>query len=53
MDFEQEFELEHLLFKQRRCRSCGVVKDLVTDFIELERVEQRHRTMHMSAKNVL
>lgn len=32
MDFEQEFELEHLLFKQRRCRSCGVVKDLVTDF---------------------
>ena len=32
MDFEEEFELEHLLFQQRRCRSCNKVKDLVTDF---------------------
>ena len=32
MDFEEEFELEHLLFQQRKCRSCGEVKDLVTDF---------------------
>jgi hypothetical protein len=32
MDFEEEFELEHLLFQQRRCRSCNKAKDLVTDF---------------------
>jgi hypothetical protein len=32
MDFEEEFELEHLLFTQRKCRSCGAIKDLVTDF---------------------
>lgn len=32
MNFEEEFELEHLLFQQRRCRSCNKVKDLVTDF---------------------
>tara|TARA_B100000073_G_scaffold163116_1_gene134971 strand:+ start:211 stop:432 length:222 start_codon:yes stop_codon:yes gene_type:complete len=32
MDFEEEFELEHLLFTQRRCRSCGKIKELVSDF---------------------
>ena len=32
MNFDEEFELEHLLFKERKCRSCGIVKDLVTDF---------------------
>lgn len=32
MDIEEEFELEHLLFKERKCRSCGKVKDLLTDF---------------------
>lgn len=32
MDFEEEFELEHLLWKERKCRSCGEVKDLLTDF---------------------
>ena len=32
MDLEKEFDLEHLLFKQRRCKSCGKTKDLITDF---------------------
>ena len=32
MDIEDEFCLEHLLFKERKCRVCGVTKDLMTDF---------------------
>ena len=32
MDLEQQFDLEHLLFKQRKCRICGRTKDLMTDF---------------------
>ena len=32
MDIEDQFSLEHLLFKERRCRTCGVTKDLISDF---------------------
>jgi len=32
MDIEDQFSLEHLLFKERKCRSCDVIKDLMTDF---------------------
>ena len=32
MDIEDEFSLNHLLFKERQCRVCQKVKDLLTDF---------------------
>ena len=32
MDFEDQLELDHLLLKERKCRSCGKIKDLMTDF---------------------
>jgi len=32
MDFEDQLELDHLLLKERKCRSCGKVKDLIEDF---------------------
>ena len=32
MDIEDQFSLEHLIFKERRCRVCGVTKDLIADF---------------------
>ena len=32
MDFDSQIKLEHLLFKERRCRSCGENKDLMTEF---------------------
>jgi len=32
MEFNEEFELDHLLFNERRCRSCNKKKDLLTDF---------------------
>ena len=32
MDLDSQFELEHLLFKDRKCRSCNKVKNLLEDF---------------------
>ena len=32
MDFDEQFSLEHLLFKKRECRTCGVEKDLIDGF---------------------
>lgn len=32
MDIEDQFSLDHLLFKERQCRVCGETKDLMTDF---------------------
>jgi uncharacterized protein YlaI len=32
MDFDDQIELEHLLFLERKCRICGIVKNLLNDF---------------------
>ena len=32
MDLEEEFESEHLLFHERKCRVCGETKNLIGDF---------------------
>jgi len=32
MDLEDQFLLEHLLFKERTCRSCKKTKSLMDDF---------------------
>ena len=32
MDFDDQVELEHLLFLDRKCRVCGKVKNLIDDF---------------------
>tara|TARA_B100000287_G_scaffold260823_1_gene245366 strand:+ start:596 stop:820 length:225 start_codon:yes stop_codon:yes gene_type:complete len=32
MELETSFELEHLLFKQRKCKICGETKELINDF---------------------
>lgn len=32
MDLDEQFGLEHLLFRERRCRVCGRDKDLMNDF---------------------
>lgn len=32
MDIEDEFSLDHLLFRERKCRVCGETKDLMTDY---------------------
>jgi len=32
MDFGDQINLEHILFFDRRCRTCGEVKNLIEDF---------------------
>ena len=32
MDVEDQFSLDHLIFKDRECRVCGKVKSLMDDF---------------------
>jgi len=32
MDFDDQVELEHLLFFDRKCRVCGQVKNLIEDY---------------------
>ena len=32
MDIEDQFSLDHLIFTERKCRTCGVTKDLLADF---------------------
>ena len=32
MSFDEELELDNLLFKERRCRTCKIKKDLLNDF---------------------
>jgi len=32
MDFDDQVELEHLLFFDRKCRVCGEVKNLIEDY---------------------
>ena len=32
MDLDGAFELEHLLFLERKCRICGEIKSLLDDF---------------------
>jgi hypothetical protein len=32
MDFDDQFELEHLFLTERKCRVCGEVKDLIDGF---------------------
>ena len=37
MDLEDQFSLDHLIFTERKCRTCGVTKDLLTDFYRSRR----------------
>lgn len=32
MDLNKQIELEHLLFVERTCRTCGELKNLLSDF---------------------
>ena len=32
MEFEDTFSLDHLVFTERKCRTCGITKDLLSEF---------------------
>jgi hypothetical protein len=40
MDLEDQISLEHLLFRERCCRTCGEIKDLMTDFYVIRRTKK-------------
>jgi len=37
VDFTDEFELEHFVFTERKCRTCRKTKDLVSDFYKIRK----------------
>jgi len=37
MDFDEQFNLEHILFQDRTCRTCGIKKSLIEDFYRIRR----------------
>ena len=45
MDFDEQLGLEYLLLQERKCRSCGKVKDLVEDFY-LTRKNRRNQSSY-------
>jgi hypothetical protein len=42
MDIGDQFSLEHLLFKERVCRSCGEKKDLISEFYLTRKTKKGH-----------
>ena len=52
MDLDDQIELEHLLFTERKCRVCGVIKTLMDDFMSQEKIEALYHHIRMSVKTV-
>jgi len=46
MDLGDQFSLEHLLFKERKCRTCGEVKDLITDYYVTRKTKRHLRSSY-------
>jgi hypothetical protein len=40
MDIEDQFSLEHLLFRERQCRTCYEIKDLMSDFYVIRKTKK-------------
>ena len=37
MNIEDQFSLDHLIFTERKCRTCGVTKELINDFYKIRK----------------
>ena len=37
MNIEDQFSLDHLIFTERKCRTCGVIKELMNDFYKIRK----------------
>ena len=42
MDIGEQFSLEHLLFRERKCTSCGKNKNLIEDFYMTRKSKKGH-----------
>jgi hypothetical protein len=40
MDIEDQISLEHLLFRERRCKVCGELKDILEHFYIIRKTKQ-------------
>lgn len=38
MNLEEQFKLDHLLLKERKCRTCHITKNLLEDYYLIRRV---------------
>lgn len=45
MDLDDQIELEHILFSERKCRVCGEIKNLIDDFY----LTRKHRGVFPSS----
>ena len=52
MNFDDQLELEHLLFTERKCRSCGQVKCLTEDFYLTRKNRRIPSAYSMNVKSV-
>ena len=53
LTFNDQIELEHLLFSERKCRVCGKVKNLVDDFYLTRNIKEHyHQHIRMSVRLV-
>ena len=52
MDFEDQLDTEHLLLEDRICRTCGVSKSLLADYLKIVRMQVLHLHIPMSARLV-
>ena len=46
MDIGDQFSLEHLLFTERKCRTCGKTKDLLTDYYLIRKHKKSMRSAY-------
>ena len=53
MDLDGQFKLGHLLLSDRKCRSCGEVKNLVDGFYRTRKDKGKHHPIPISVKTVL
>jgi len=53
MDLDGQIKLGHLLLNDRKCRSCGEVKNLIEGFYRTRKIEAKfHLHILMSVKSV-
>ena len=51
MDVDDQFELEHLYLTERKCRSCGQVKDLIDGFYRMRKNKYNSSSYSYECKN--
>lgn len=51
MDVDDQYELEHLYLSERKCKSCGQVKDLIDGFYRIRKKKYQPSSYAYECKN--